>query len=337
MKRWILGLAVIAVMAMAFFALLGHLDRTTAKLFSDIDIVLFCGGPRGGAFSSIVYNGARAAQRDLGCGVKYVWSDWDPARMTLQFKKVIDGKPDAICIMGHPGEEVLASLVDEAIRKGIIVTLLNVDLPGIRCEHQREGMGYVGQDVYRSGQMLAEGMVNKYSLGAGQQALVFGLDVEKTPTRGLRTKGCMDALGEAGLDVRMIAIPSFVEAHPFSTDTEAFVKAQLAENPHATVLILDHGGLTAAAGQHLESLGRKPGAYLVGGFDLSQGTVAGIQDGYVGLIHDQQPFLQGYLAVVQACISKLYQFAGLEIDTGVGLVDRSNVNVLADLAERGIR
>jgi simple sugar transport system substrate-binding protein len=75
----------------------------------------------------------------------------------------------------------------------------------------------------------------------------------------------------------------------------------------------------------------------VGGFDLSAETVAGIQSGYIGLILDQQPYLQGYLPIVQACMTKKYGFGGLYIDTGVGLIDSTNVNEVAGLAAKGVR
>ncbi len=49
-----------------------------AKHFAGIKIVFFPGGNEGCPFASVVYKGALAAQKDLGCDVEYVWSDWDP-------------------------------------------------------------------------------------------------------------------------------------------------------------------------------------------------------------------------------------------------------------------
>jgi len=56
-----------------------------------------------------------------------------------------------------------------------------------------------------------------------------------------------------------------------------------------------------------------PGDIFVSGFDLSVETVEAIREGYVGLVHDQQPYLQGYLSVLQICLAKTYCFKGVII------------------------
>jgi simple sugar transport system substrate-binding protein len=82
---------------------LGCVKDSAKKNFSGIRVIFFNGGPVGDSFATVVYNGARAAEKDLGCKVEYVWSDWDTYKMALQFKEAIDKSPDAICMMGHPG------------------------------------------------------------------------------------------------------------------------------------------------------------------------------------------------------------------------------------------
>ncbi|TFG58169.1 MAG: hypothetical protein E4H36_15620, partial [Spirochaetales bacterium] len=59
--------------------------------------------------------------------------------------------------------------------------------------------------------------------------------------------------------------------------------------------------------------------------------------GWTGLVIDQQPWLQGYLPILQICLSKVYGFSGLPINTGAGFVDKSNVEAVAPLAEKNIR
>ncbi len=70
---------------------------------SGTKIVFFPGGSAGGGFETVVYNGALAAAADTGADVEYVWSDWDPAKMTSQFTQAVATKPDGIAVMGHPG------------------------------------------------------------------------------------------------------------------------------------------------------------------------------------------------------------------------------------------
>ena len=52
---------------------------------------------------------------------------------------------------------------------------------------------------------------------------------------------------------------------------------------------------------------------------------------------DQQPWLQGYLPILQICLTKVYGFSGLHIDTGGGFADKDNIEFLAPLVEKEIR
>ena len=73
------------------------------------------------------------------------------------------------------------------------------------------------------------------------------------------------------------------------------------------------------------------------GFDLSPATLEAIRGGWTDLVLDQQPYLQGYLPILQICLTKKYGFAGLHIDTGSGFAHADNVEVLAPLVEHQIR
>lgn len=73
------------------------------------------------------------------------------------------------------------------------------------------------------------------------------------------------------------------------------------------------------------------------GFDLSPATLEAIRGGWTDLVLDQQPWLQGYLPIWQICMTELYQFSGLHIDTGSGFAHQDNVEALAPLVEEQIR
>ncbi|RME81109.1 MAG: hypothetical protein D6775_14450, partial [Caldilineae bacterium] len=83
----------------------GPAPAAEEKWCSGVDIVFFPGGSPGGPFATVVYNGAVAAQKDLGPNVEYVWSDWNPEKMVKQFAEAVATKPDGIAIMGHPGDD----------------------------------------------------------------------------------------------------------------------------------------------------------------------------------------------------------------------------------------
>jgi len=307
------------------------------KLCGGVNIDFFGGGNPQDTFAKVVYAGALQAQNDLGANVNYIWSDWDSGKMVGQFKDALAGLPDAIAMMGHPGAVALGPLIDEAERKNIIVTLQNVDIPDVRAEYTNKGFGYVGQNLYNSGLLVASGMIRKFQPAAGSEAIVFGVDKTSDPSRYERTKGCIDGLTNAKMIVHEITISQAAQTNATSDAAKKMFADAFAKYPNTKIVLIDHGALTAAAPNLLKNLGKKPGDLIVGGFDLSAETVAGIQSGYIGLILDQQPYLQGYLPIVQACMTKKYGFGGLYIDTGVGLIDSTNVNEVAGLAAKGVR
>ena len=55
------------------------------------------------------------------------------------------------------------------------------------------------------------------------------------------------------------------------------------------------------------------------------------------LVGEGQPYLIGYLAVVNLVQSRLCGFGGLVIDTAGGFVDKNNIEQIAPLAEKGVR
>jgi simple sugar transport system substrate-binding protein len=228
-------------------------------------------------------------------------------------------------------------LIDEAERKGVIVTLQNVDIPDVRAKYTANGFGYVGQNLYNSGLLVASGLIRKYQPASGSEAIVFGVDKTTDPSRYERTKGCIDGLTNGKLTVHEITIPQNVQTNTGSADAQKMFADAFAKYPNAKFVIVDHGALTASSPILLKNLGKKPGDITLAGFDLSAATVSGIKSGYVGLILDQQPYLQGYLPVLQSCLTKKYGFAGLYVDTGVGLIDSTNVDAVANLAAKGIR
>lgn len=321
------------VISVALLLLGSVLAVAEAKRFEGIRIRFFCGGPPGCPFASVVYRGAKAAEEDLGPTVEYVFSDWDPEKMVTQFKEAVASKPDGIAIMGHPGDDALDPLIDEAFAQGIVVTSQNTTLPKAEAKYKAQGFGYVGQELYESGLMLGKGCVERFGLKAGDRAMVWGLLSQ--PTRGLRTKGVVDALKETGLEVDYLEISPEVNADP-PLGAPIFA-GYVASHPDVKLVVTDHGGLTATLETYIKAAGKGPDDIYGAGFDLSPATLEAIRSGYCDLILDQQQFLQGYLPVLQLCMTIKYKFAGLHIDTGSGLVDKTNVEAIAPLVEEGIR
>jgi simple sugar transport system substrate-binding protein len=335
----VLVAALVALAAAAFLAGGGgnagasSATPTAGKWCSGQKIVFFPGGPAGGVFAVNVYNGARQAAADLGANVRYVWSNWDPETMVAQFKAAIATRPAGIAVMGHPGDAALKPWVDQAEAKGIIVTSQNTELPTLYKKYLAKGFGYVGQNLYASGQLLGQSAVTQLHLKKGDRAMVWGLLSQ--PTRGLRTKGVIDAFKKAGLKVDYIEISAQTNADP-TAGVPTFT-AYVSSHPDVKVVVTDHGGLTATAQTYLQAAHKGPGDIGIAGFDLSPATVKAIQGGWTDLVLDQQEWLQGYMPILQVCLAKVYKFAGLYIDTGSGIINKSNIGPLIPLVDKLIR
>ena len=327
-----------AVIALLASMTLGSGSSTAApaqagKWCSGTKIVFFPGGPVGGAFAVNVYNGAKQAAADLGANVQYEWSNWDPATMVSQFKQAIATHPAGIAVMGHPGDAALKPWVDKAEAQGIVVTSQNTQLPTLETKYAAKGFGYVGQNLYNSGLLLGNSAVQLFNLKKGDRAMVWGLLSQ--PTRGLRTKGAIDALKKAGLKVDYIEINTQTNADP-TAGVPTFT-AYVTAHPDVKLIVIDHGGLTSTAQTYMQAAHKAPGSIKIAGFDMSPATVKAIQGGYVGAVLDQQEWLQGYLPILQVCLTAKYHFAGLYIDTGSGIITKQNIGPLIPLVNKLIR
>jgi simple sugar transport system substrate-binding protein len=298
----------------------------------ELTIYMQMGGTQGDAATLARTNGAKAAAANLGIKLVEQYSGWDPQKMIDQFKQAVAANPDGIAIMGHPGEDAFASLVDDAESQGIIITSGNNPLPNIQAKYQSKGFGYAGADLYAGGYLTGQAMVAA-GLKAGDKALVY--DIWHQEGRSKSAQGVYDALVAAGLSVEKLDVSNEV-------DTEAslaipILTAYLAAHPDLKAIGTQHGNITANLMKVLEAAGKQPGDVITGGIDLSPATIEGIRKGYISASFDQVLYLQGYFPVLQIWLTKNYLIPGLDVNTGVGTVTPQNIEEIAPLIEQGIR
>ncbi|HEY5081624.1 MAG TPA: substrate-binding domain-containing protein [Bauldia sp.] len=305
-----------------------------AKWCSGVKIAAFPGGPQGGVFANNVYNGFKQAELDLGPTVTYYFSNWDPNMMLTQIKQAIATKVDGIATYGFGGDDATDPLVDQAYAQGTIFTSLNTSLPAAQKKYSANGFGYVGAPNYAAGFALGAEAVKRANLASGDQVFVWGLKGQGGD-RGQRTVGVIDAFTKAGAKVIYQEIDSATNADP-NAGTATFVGVMKA-NPGIKIVVTDHGGLTSNVGVYAKAASIEPGKVFFAGFDMSPNTAQAIKDGYQSLVIDQQPFLQGYIPILNICLTKKYGFSGLDINTAGAFVDKTNVDAVAPLAAVEIR
>jgi simple sugar transport system substrate-binding protein len=333
-KRIMVGSALVALCLSLAFAAISY-GFEPVKIGEGMTIRFLAGGPPGGPFATVVVNGALQAAHDLGCEVEVIWSDWSVQDMIIDFKEAVAANPDGIVVYGYAGEDAGGPIIDDAVSKGITVTSINTNFPTYEKKYGAEGHGWVGAEVYSVGVKLTEYCIRELGLGEGDRALVYGLLKLGVPGRGERTVACTETLEQAGVTVDYIEISDAVNADP--TMGIPVVSAYIASHPDVDLIITDHGGLTATLPTYLKAAGAKPGEIAGAGFDPTPAAAEGIREGYILAVWDQQQFLHGYLSVLQICLTRKFKFSGLHIDTGSGVVNASNVEALAALADAGIR
>jgi simple sugar transport system substrate-binding protein len=300
---------------------------------SGVNLVFFPGGTPGGGFETVVYNGAKAAEAAFGPNVTYQWSDWDPNKMITQFQQAMATKPDGIAVMGHPGDAAFDPLIKQAEDQGILVTVMNTELPTAEATYVSQGMGYVGAVLHDAGASLAKEAEKRGNLKSGDEVFVWGLKAQ--PGRGERTLGITDQLTADGLKVDYLEIDDATNANA-SAGVPVYT-GFMSSHPNVKAIFIDHGNLTSAIPTFMKAANQAPGSLFAAGFDMSAATVQGIKDGYVSLVIDQQEYLQGFFGIEQLCLSKKYGFGGLFINTGAGFVDKSNIDAIAPLVDQQIR
>ena len=306
----------------------------TGEAGEPMTIRFFAGGEPGDAFASIVYKGAMDAAEMLkpyNVTVDYVFSGWDTEKMISQLREAIAAGPDAICMMGHPGDDAIMPLAEEAKNAGIIMMYQNVDVPVVRAQF---GGGYVGViDLSAQGRTLGEAAIRELGLQSGDRAVVFGS--WGMPGRYQREEGTAQSFEDIGMVVERVVAPNESAADPQLL--LPLISGQLQSHPETKIIVYAGAQGFSQVQTYMEACGKGPGDVLSIGFDLTPAIINGFKEGYIQMSSDQQPYLQGYLPVMSAYLTWKNQLSPLVFDTGAGLITAANSEQVAALVEEGIR
>ena len=328
-KILMVTLAVLAILCFAAASLFAQAKKPA----EGIVIYAQMGGTSGDPSTLPRELGAKMAAEFWGAKVNYQYSAWQPDVMIAQFKEAVAAKPDGIVIMGHPGVESFRPFVDEAAKKGIIITTDNTPLTELEEKYKTQGFGYIGMDLFESGYLLAKTMVSYGNLKKGDKVFLYGLMAQ--PERGKMERGAKKAWEDSGLKVDYIEITPEVDRD--ASLAIPVLTGYLSANKDVKAIIASHGNVTSIMPEALKAAGRGVNDILVGGYDLSPKTVKGLQDRAIDCVMDQQLFLQGYLPIEQIVLTKLYGFAGLRANTGASVVTPETISKLIPLIQKGIR
>ena len=284
-----------------------------------ITIAMVTHGAPGDTFWDIIRKGAQAAAAKDNVDFKYS-SDPDSGKQATLIQSAIDSKVDGIAVT-LPDPPAIAPAVKKAIAAGIPVVAFNA---GIGDYAESGAMSYFGSDESLAGQtggkrasedgfkhllcvVQFQGQVQLEARCAGAQSTF---------------KGKYDKIYVNGSD-----LPS----------VRSTIAAKLKQDPSIDFVLTLGAPIALNAIDAIKDAGSTA---KVGTFDFNPQIPPKIESGDLQFAIDQQPYLQGYLAVDSLWLYKVngnILGGGKPTLTGPFLVDKSNIAVVGKFAAAGTR
>jgi ABC-type sugar transport system substrate-binding protein len=274
----------------------------------------------GDTFWDLVRKGAQAAAAKDN--VKLVYSsDPNAGNQANLVQNAIDQKVDGITLTAAK-PDAMKDVVAKAKAAGIPVVGFN---SGVSDWKKLGMLEYFGQDENIAGQAFGQRL---NQLGAKHALCVIqeqGQVALEARCAGLKKgfSGKTDILYVNGTDMPSV---------------KSTVTAKLTQDKSIDQVVTLGAPIALTAVQSLSDSGSKA---KLATFDLNQDLVKAVQDGKVEFAVDQQPYLQGYLAVDSLWLYKTNgNFSGggtAPVLTGPAFIDKTNVDTVAKFAANGTR
>lgn len=265
--------------------------------------------------------GSSDAATLLGVRAEWTGSDSsDVGEMVKAMKHAIDTRADGIAL----------SIIDPtafdnpthlALSHGIPVVGYNAD--GGKANQR---LAYIGQDNYQSGLEMGARIV---SLVSGGQVCLF-IATPNQQNIQPRIDGALDAIRDSGKPISAHVVASGVDVATERKRIEASYQA----NKHVRGLFAVDAGSTAGVAQVMRAHGLHAKGVRAGGYDLLPETLQAVNDRHLDFTIDQQPYLQGFLPVLQLFLDRYSGGLVTPADTNTGLAFVTRHNVARYLTTR---
>jgi simple sugar transport system substrate-binding protein len=259
-------------------------------------------------------NGSHDAASLLGVDVTWTGStSSDVGQMVKAMRHAIADRVDgiAVSIIDPTAFNKPARL---ALSHGIPVLSYNAD--GGKQNHR---LAYIGQDNYQSGLELGARLVRLCSRGDVYLFIATPGQENIQP----RVDGALDAIRDSGKPVRTHVVASGVNVGHERKKIEATYLA----NRKLRGLFSVDAGSTAGVAEVMRKYRLHKRGVRAGGYDLLPVTLRAIHDRHLDFTIDQQPYLQGFLPVLQMFLYRYssHLVAPADTNTGLNFVTRENV------------
>ncbi|MEO1016278.1 MAG: sugar ABC transporter substrate-binding protein [Pseudomonadota bacterium] len=267
-------------------------------------------------------------QLEADCQMVFLQQDGNFQEQLNNLEAAIAQQPDGI-IMTFAGGNIFDEALARASEQGIPVIASNVDHP------DGERLSYIGQDLELAGYELAKGLSEHFPTDGPIHVLigVNGPGQVWSEQRGAGIERFVQemAAGSPDREITYEKIDAGLDLSVVGQRVAAYVQSQ------PTTAYLDTGYWAAGAAVSLRDLGMDPGEVLMGTFDLVPVVLEEMNNGYIQLTVDQQPYLQGYFPVHQLYLLNNYAFPPFDVNTGKALIVPDDVEALLELSAQGVR
>ena len=273
----------------AALALTAGLAATTAARAADAHFVLISHAPDSDSWWNTIKNAIKQADEDFNVETDYRNPpNGDIADMARLIEQAAARNYDGV-IVTIADYDVLKSAISKVTEKHIPLVTINSG-----TEQQSADLGaimHIGQPEYTAGKAAGE-----KAKAAGVKSFLCVNHYATNPASFERCRGFADALG---VDFKT----STLDAGTDPTGIQSKVSAYLRNHPD-TGGVLALGPLSAAPTiKALQQMGLA-GKIWFATFDFDDDIAKAIKDGTIKFAIDQQPYLQGYIAVAVLAIVK---------------------------------
>ena len=272
----------------------------------------------GDSFWDKVRKGAETAAAKDNIELKYSADPTAAGESTL-IQNAVDSKVDGLAVTLLQPDAMKGS-VGAAVDAGIPVVAFNT---GITQYKDLGAMMYFGSDEDVAGKAVGARIKE-----SGAQHPLCVIQEQGSVALEARCAGVKaEAPGTENIQVDGKDIPSVTST----------IAAKLQQDPSIDYVVTLGAPIALAA---LQSVDQSNSSATVVTFDLNADVANKIKDGSIPFAVDQQPFLQGYLAVDSLWLYLTNRNdigGGLPVLTGPSFVDQSNIDAIAEFAANNTR
>jgi simple sugar transport system substrate-binding protein len=262
-------------------------------------------------FFTPTQNGAADACKLLGCSYQWTGSATsNVGEMVNALNSAVSAGVDGIGV-ALVDLKAFNSPVAKALAAKIPVVAYNADAAG------NPRLSYIGQDLYVSGQEMGQHIAQLVPSGDVALFIATPGSLNIQP----RIDGAQATLkSHSGIKVKVVTSGAALPQELSTVDSYATA------NPNVKGMFAVDGGTTQSIAQTIKKhnlVGKVQG----GGYDLTPITQQLLAAGDIAFTIDQQPYLQGFLPILQLYMYKVSQsLTGIgDVNTGLKFLDKTTV------------